>query len=147
MIHMQNLSYTVYCKVYHWNGNVVLMKFSSLAAPEFRCSQWWKFRHNEDISVSMDDNISHGDSANDVNVYYIMELNMTLYNILIDLKCRLYTTYTHLLVCELFSCALHSNIFFRIVADHKLIINSHWGTKKVICHILFKHLLVRIVTF
>ena len=41
----------------HWNGNVcILTKFSSLAAPEvdnFRCSQWWKFRQNDDISVSL----------------------------------------------------------------------------------------------
>ena len=48
----------------HWNGNVViLMKFSSLAALVvfknhiFQCSQWLKFRQNDDIfvSVSADD--------------------------------------------------------------------------------------------
>ena len=45
------------CK--YWNVNIILTKFSSLAALEvvidnFQCSQWWKFRQNDDISISVD---------------------------------------------------------------------------------------------
>ena len=40
----------------HWNGNDILMQFSSLAAPKvvnFRCSQWWKFHQNDNFSASV----------------------------------------------------------------------------------------------
>ena len=48
----------------HWNGNDILTKFSSLAAPEcrndnFRCSQWWKFRQNDNIQCTDTKNIFH----------------------------------------------------------------------------------------